>query len=137
MDFSSSPMLGGATAAPNQGGATSSIPRREHRSPVPALSVAIQVDFLDGTQKHTGRLWDFSCTGACVWIPYRLTSGTESMQPGCEGEVVIHHPSDPLTIPVAARLVWVDIQPRATYAGFRFLGQNDFSNTFLRLLIRG
>jgi hypothetical protein len=46
-------------------------------------------------------------------------------------------PSDPLTMPIAARLTWVDVLARATYAGFEFLERNDFSNTSLRLVIRG
>lgn len=113
------------------------IPRREARSPVPAIGVAIKADFLDGSTIHTGRLWDVSSSGACLWFPSQQFNGPQAPQSEGQGQVVIHHPSDPVTISVEARLAWVDIQPRATYVGFEFLERNDFSNTFLRLLIRG
>lgn len=113
--------------------ATAAIPRREERSPVPAIGVAIKADFLDGSTPHVGRLWDVSPSGACLWFPSQQFSG----RAGVIGQVVIHHPSDPLTIPIPARLAWVDVLARATYAGFEFLERNDFSHTFLRLVIRG
>lgn len=117
--------------------AAAAIPRREERSPVPAIGVAIKADFLDGPQVHVGRLWDVSSSGACLWFPSQQFGGPGSPQAGQQGQVVIHHPSDPLTIPIAARLAWVDVLARATYAGFEFLERHDFSTTFLRLVIRG
>ena len=113
------------------------IPRREERSPVPAIGVAIKADFREGSTAHVGRLWDVSPSGACLWFPSQSFDGPTAPQAGLVGQVVIHHPSDPLTIPIAARLAWLDVLARATYAGFEFLEPNDFSTTFLRLVIRG
>ncbi len=117
--------------------AAATIPRREERSPVPAIGVAIKSDFVDGLLVHVGRLWDVSPSGACLWFPSQHFTGPTAPRAGVVGQVVIHHPSDPLTIPIAARLAWVDVLARATYAGFEFLERNDFSDTFLRLVIRG
>jgi hypothetical protein len=111
-------------------------PRQEQRNAVPAIGVAIKADFLDCSQVHAGRLWDVSPSGACLWFPSLQRVGTAAPQVGVHGQVVIHHPSDPVTIPIPARLAWVDELARATYAGFEFLERTDFTTTFLRLVIR-
>lgn len=116
---------------------SAAVPRRDQRSPVPAIGVTIKADFVAGITTHTGRLWDVSPSGTCLWFPAQLFDGPAALQAGLTGHVVIHHPSDPDTIRIAARLMWVDVQPRATYVGAEFLERNDLSKTFLRLLIQG
>ena len=105
-------------------------PRREPRHVVPAISFSIQVDFQVETELYVGRLWDISCTGACLVFPshHRVCVGSS-------GSLVMHHPNVGEPICARGELLWIDDLGLALYAGFRLLDPIDFETTFLSMLL--
>lgn len=65
--------------------AAAPVPRREEPSAVPAIDLAIQLDFLEGALAQVGRLWDVSSPGAWLWFLFQQLDGPAAPQAGLSG----------------------------------------------------
>ena len=105
-------------------------PRREPRHVVPVISFAIAVELQLPEGTLHGRLWDISGSGACLLLPAHA-----ALRAGQEGPMRLHHPNGGESIQTRSRLVWVDDQSNAAYAGATFLDAVSFEGTFLAMLM--
>ena len=106
------------------------IPRREPRHVVPVISFSIAVVLTLPRQTIRGRLWDISRSGACLLLPSH-----PELLAGEEGPMALQHPNGGESIQTHIRLLWVDDQSNAAYAGATFLQPVTFEDTFLAMLM--
>ena len=111
-------------------GAGDETPRREPRHVVPVISFSITVALELPQRTIHGRLWDISRSGACLLLPAH-----PDLRGGQEGPMELHHPNGGESIQTRSRLVWVDDQSNAAYAGATFLDAVSFEGTFLAMLV--
>jgi hypothetical protein len=105
-------------------------PRRETRHVVPVISFSIAVVLSLPQRTIRGRLWDISRSGACLLLPAQ-----PDLKAGQEGPMELHHPNGGESIQTICRLLWVDDQRNAAYAGATFLDAVSFEGTFLAMLV--
>lgn len=105
------------------------IQRREPRYSAPFLDVIIHVELIVAGQRHAGRLWDISCSGACVRSFTMIPVGGTAL-------LRFHEPSAREIVEARVRLIWCNEVRGMTYLGMRFVDPVDFGRTFLRTLMR-
>ncbi|MEB3332219.1 MAG: PilZ domain-containing protein [Synechococcaceae cyanobacterium] len=104
------------------------IQRREPRYSAPFLDVIIHVELIIAGRRHAGRLWDISCSGACVRVFSKIPVGGLAL-------LRFHEPSGREIVETYVRLLWCNEVRGMTYVGMCFVDPIDFDQTFLRNLL--
>jgi hypothetical protein len=97
---------------------------------VPVISFSIAVVLSLPQRTIRGRLRDIRRAGACLILPAQ-----PDREAGQEGPMELHHPNGGESIQTICRLLWVDDQRNAAYAGATILDAVTFEGTVLAMLV--